>query len=81
VTPLTQIALGSVPVERSGMASGVLQTFRPVGVTIGVTALGLAVPDRMDAAAFSGAAVIAAVLAAAAAVVAVLTIRSGATRS
>jgi len=81
VTPLTQIALGRVPVERSGMASGVLQTFRPVGVTIGVTALGLAVPDRMDATAFSGTAVIAAVLAAAAAVVAVLTIRSATTRS
>ena len=44
VTPLTQLALDQVPTERSGMASGVLQTSRPVGVTIGVTALGLAVP-------------------------------------
>ena len=52
VTPLTQFALGRVPVERSGMASGVFQTFRPVGVTIGVTALGLAVPGQLDAAAF-----------------------------
>lgn len=75
VTPLTQIALNQVPTERSGMASGVLQTFRPIGVTIGTTALGLAVPGPMDAAAFSGAAAIAAALAAAGAVVAALTIR------
>jgi hypothetical protein len=57
------------------MASGVLQTFRPVGVTIGVTALGLAVPGAMTAAAFSGVATVAAGLAAAAAVLAGLTIR------
>jgi EmrB/QacA subfamily drug resistance transporter len=75
VTPLTQIALDRVPIERSGMASGVLQTFRPVGVTIGVTALGLAVPGAMTAAAFSGVATVAAGLAAAAAVLAGLTIR------
>ena len=32
VTPLTQLALDHVPTERTGMASGVLQTARPVGV-------------------------------------------------
>ena len=58
VTPLTQIALNQVPTERSGMASGVLQTFRPVGVTIGVTVLGLAAPGPMTAAGFSGVAAI-----------------------
>ena len=75
VTPLTQIALNQVSTERSGMASGVLQTFRPVGVTIGVTVLGLAAPGPMTAAAFSGVAAMAAALAAAGAVVAALTIR------
>ena len=81
VTPLTQIALNQVPTERSGMASGVLQTFRPVGVTIGVTVLGLAAPGPMTAAGFSGVAAIAAGLAAAGAVVAALTIRPTTSRS
>jgi DHA2 family methylenomycin A resistance protein-like MFS transporter len=76
VTPLTQLALDQVPTERSGMASGVLQTSRPVGVTIGVTILGLAVPGAMDVAAFRAVAVTAAGLAALAAVVAAATIRS-----
>ena len=75
VTPLTQIALNQVSTERSGMASGVLQTFRLVGVTIGVTALGLAVPGPMDAVTFSHVAAIAAALAVAGAVVAALMIR------
>ena len=77
VTPLTQLALDQVPTERSGMASGVLQTSRPVGVTIGVTILGLAVPGEMDAAAFRAVAVVAAGLAALAAVIAAMTIRAG----
>jgi predicted MFS family arabinose efflux permease len=74
VTPLTQLALDQVPTERSGMASGVLQTSRPVGVTIGVTVLGLAVPGAMDVAAFRAVAVTAAGLAALAAVIAATTI-------
>ena len=52
VRPLTQLALAHMPNERSGMASGVVQTARPFGVTIGVTALGLVVPGQLDAAAF-----------------------------
>lgn len=75
VTPLTQLALDHVPIERSGMASGVLQTSRPVGVTIGVTVLGLAVPGPMDLVAFRAVAGIAAGLAALGAVVAATTIR------
>ena len=81
VTPLTQLALDQVPTERSGMASGVLQTSRPVGVTIGVTILGLAVPGEMDVAAFRAVAVVAAGLAALAAVIAAMTIRPAADRS
>jgi EmrB/QacA subfamily drug resistance transporter len=78
VTPLTQLALARVPTERSGMASGVLQTARPVGVTLGVTLLGLAVPGRMDAAAFRSVAAIAAGIAAVGAVVAATMIRPAA---
>jgi predicted MFS family arabinose efflux permease len=79
VTPLTQLALDRVSVERSGMASGVLQTFRPVGVTIGVTTLGLAVSGPLDAVTFHAVAGIAAGLAALGAVVAATTIRSAPT--
>jgi hypothetical protein len=75
VTPLTQLALDRVTAERSGMASGVLQTSRPFGVTLGVTILGFAVPDQVDAGAFTAVAGIAAVIAAAGAVVAAMTIR------
>jgi MFS transporter, DHA2 family, methylenomycin A resistance protein len=75
VTPLTQLALAQVPTERSGMASGVLQTARPVGVTIGVTVLGFAVPHQLDAAAFHAVAAIAAGIAVVGAVTAAVTIR------
>jgi EmrB/QacA subfamily drug resistance transporter len=75
ITPLTQLALNQMPTERSGMASGVVQTARPVGVTIGVTALGLAVPGQVDAAAFGAVAGMAAAIAAVGAVVAAMTIR------
>lgn len=71
VTPLTQLALNRVADERSGMASGVLQTARPIGVTV----LGLAVTGHVDAAAFGSVAVIAAGLAVAAAGVSAVTIR------
>jgi predicted MFS family arabinose efflux permease len=79
VTPLTQLALDQVSTERSGMASGVLQTSRPVGVTIGVTTLGLAVPGQVDTGAFSAVAGIAAGIAALGAAVAATTIRRAST--
>jgi hypothetical protein len=76
LTPLTQLALNRVPDVRSGMAAGIFQTARPVGVTIGVTALGLAVPGQLDAAAFHAVAWTAAGIAAAGALVAAITIRA-----
>jgi predicted MFS family arabinose efflux permease len=79
VTPLTQLALNQVPTGRSGMAAGVLQTARPLGVTLGVTVLGIAVHGRMDAVAFGVVAGIAAGLAALGAVVAATTLRTGKT--
>ena len=39
-TPLASTAVGVVPVERSGMASGINSTFRQVGVATGIAALG-----------------------------------------
>ena len=39
-TPLASTAVGVVPVERSGMASGVNSTFRQVGIATGIAALG-----------------------------------------
>jgi EmrB/QacA subfamily drug resistance transporter len=41
---LTAIALGSVPVEQSGLAAGVNDTFRQAGIAVGVAALGALVP-------------------------------------
>jgi EmrB/QacA subfamily drug resistance transporter len=38
------VALGSVPVEQSGLAAGVNDTFRQAGIAVGVAALGALVP-------------------------------------
>jgi predicted MFS family arabinose efflux permease len=41
---VTAVALGSVPVEQSGLAAGVNDTFRQGGIAVGVAALGALVP-------------------------------------
>ncbi len=41
---VTAMALGSVPVEQSGLAAGVNDTFRQAGIAVGVAALGALVP-------------------------------------
>ena len=41
---LTNVALGSVPVEQSGLAAGVNDTFRQAGIAVGVAALGALIP-------------------------------------
>lgn len=38
--PLASTAVGVVPVERSGMASGINSTFRQIGIATGIAALG-----------------------------------------
>jgi hypothetical protein len=38
------VALGSVPVEQSGLAAGVNDTFRQAGIALGVAGLGALVP-------------------------------------
>ncbi|MGH2950263.1 MAG: MFS transporter [Solirubrobacteraceae bacterium] len=41
---LTNVALGSVPVEQSGVAAGANDTFRQAGIAVGVAALGALIP-------------------------------------
>jgi hypothetical protein len=54
---VTYAALGVVPTTRSGMASGVNNTFRQVGIAVGIAALGALLPARAtgSAAAFAAA--------------------------
>src|SRR4051795_4288386 len=42
---LTAVALGSAPIEQSGLAAGTNDTFRQAGIAIGVAALGVLVPS------------------------------------
>jgi len=54
---VTYAALGVVPATRSGMASGVNNTFRQVGIALGIAVLGTLLPARIegDPAAFAAA--------------------------
>jgi hypothetical protein len=45
---VTYAALGVVPTTRSGMASGVNNTFRQVGIALGIAVLGTLLPTRID---------------------------------
>ncbi|MGD9738837.1 MAG: DHA2 family efflux MFS transporter permease subunit [Bauldia sp.] len=40
MSPMTAAALGSVPVDKAGVGSGMLNTFRQVGVSIGIALMG-----------------------------------------
>ena len=48
MTPMTAAALGSVPVEKSGVGSGVLNTFRQVGGALGIAVMGAIVAAYID---------------------------------
>ena len=41
---MSAVALGSVPMEQSGVAAGVNDTFRQAGIAVGVAALGALIP-------------------------------------
>jgi EmrB/QacA subfamily drug resistance transporter len=41
---VTAVALGSAPIEQSGLAAGVNDTFRQAGIAVGVAALGALIP-------------------------------------
>ena len=79
---VTYAALGVVPTTRSGMASGINNTFRQVGLAVGVAALGSLLPAGAtgQAAAFAAALddmlVISAAVVAAGAAVALLLVRA-----
>jgi EmrB/QacA subfamily drug resistance transporter len=55
MTPMSAAAMGAAPVDKAGVASGVLNTFRQVGVALGIGVTGAIVADRAAAAARGGA--------------------------
>ena len=55
MTPMSAAAMGAAPVDKAGVASGVLNTFRQVGVALGIAITGAIVVDRAAAAARGGA--------------------------
>jgi len=46
MTPMSAAAMGAAPVAKAGVASGVLNTFRQVGVALGIAIMGAIVADR-----------------------------------
>ncbi|HEX2045811.1 MAG TPA: MFS transporter [Gaiellaceae bacterium] len=48
MTPMTAAALGSVPVAKAGVGSGVLNTFRQVGGALGIAVMGAIVAAHVD---------------------------------
>jgi MFS family permease len=46
MTPMSAAAMGAAPVAKAGVASGVLNTFRQVGVALGIAITGAIVADR-----------------------------------
>src|SRR5438046_747207 len=55
MTPMSAAAMGAAPVDKAGVASGVLNTFRQVGVALGIAITGAIVVNRAAAAARGGA--------------------------
>ena len=51
--PLASTAVSTVQVERAGMASGINNTFRQLGIATGIAALGAIFASKVDASAFS----------------------------
>jgi EmrB/QacA subfamily drug resistance transporter len=49
MTPMSAAAMGAAPVEKAGVASGVLNTFRQVGVALGIAITGAIIADRAAA--------------------------------
>ncbi len=55
MTPMSAAVMGAAPVAKAGVASGVLNTFRQVGVALGIAITGAIVADRAASAARGGA--------------------------
>src|SRR5207244_7929502 len=54
-TPMSRAVMGGAPVDKAGVASGVLNTFRQVGVALGIAIMGAIITNREAAAARAGA--------------------------
>src|SRR6185437_14234434 len=55
MTPMSAAVMGAAPVAKAGVASGVLNTFRQVGVALGIAITGAILTNRAAAAARAGA--------------------------
>jgi EmrB/QacA subfamily drug resistance transporter len=55
MTPMSAAVMGAAPVAKAGVASGVLNTFRQVGVALGIAITGAIVANRAAAAVRGGA--------------------------
>jgi EmrB/QacA subfamily drug resistance transporter len=55
MTPMSAAVMGSAPVDKAGVASGVLNTFRQVGVALGIAITGAIITNREAAALRGGA--------------------------
>jgi len=54
MTPMSAAAMGAAPVDKAGVASGVLNTFRQVGVALGIAVMGAILSNREAAALHAG---------------------------
>jgi predicted MFS family arabinose efflux permease len=54
MTPMTAAALSSVPVDKAGVGSGMLNTFRQVGGSLGIAVMGAILASGSNAALASG---------------------------
>jgi hypothetical protein len=52
---MSAAVMGAAPVDKAGVASGVLNTFRQVGVALGIAIMGAVITNREAAAARAGA--------------------------
>src|SRR5439155_16971319 len=55
MTPMTAAALGAVPVDKAGVGSGILNTFRQVGLALGIAVMGAILSSQAKTAARNGA--------------------------
>jgi EmrB/QacA subfamily drug resistance transporter len=54
MTPMSAAVMGAAPVDKAGVASGVLNTFRQVGVALGIAVMGAIITNREAAALRAG---------------------------
>ena len=55
MTPMSAAAMGAAPIDKAGVASGVLNTFRQVGVALGIAVMGAILANREAASLRNGA--------------------------